>query len=79
MSKSALYLGYFNRHPQFYVGKKSEKHQMTKLKIILLPTIRIRGNYGISAILAEEERSLKLLNFSEIVNKPISFHNKESS
>lgn len=52
---------------------------MTKLKIILLPAIRIRGNYGISAILAEGERSLKLLNFSEIVNKPTSFHNKESS
>lgn len=59
--------------------KKSEKHQMTRLKIILLPTIRIRGNYGINAILAEGERPLTLLNFSEIVNKPIYFHNKESN
>lgn len=53
------------------------KHQMTQLKIILLPTVRIRGNDGINAILAEEERFPKLLNFSEIVLKRISFCNKK--
>lgn len=44
-----------------------------------MPTIRIRGNYGNNVILAEGKRSPKLLNFSEIFNKPLPFHDKEYS
>lgn len=52
---------------------------MTQLKIILLPTVRIRGNYGINTILAEGEIFPKFFNFSEIFFKPISFCNKKSN
>lgn len=76
MSNSTDLSGDISLDIHTFMLQKNHKQQMTQLKIILISTIRIRGNYGNNVILVEGKRSPKLLNFSEIFNKPLPFHDK---